>query len=99
MQGPNNDKSTLETIIKTYEHHPNINLITEHIQKENNEFNINVASVGQINKVMKGLNPKKATGLDKIPVIIVKLAANVIDSHLTNIIMTFQVMLSQIMQS
>ena len=29
---------------------------------------------------------KKATGADKIPVKIVKLAASVIDSHLTNII-------------
>ena len=29
---------------------------------------------------------KKATGTDKIPVKIVKLAASVIDSHLTNII-------------
>ena len=32
------------------------------------------------------MNPKKATGPDKIPVKIVKLAASVIDSHLTNII-------------
>ena len=32
------------------------------------------------------MNPRKATGPDKIPVKIVKLAVNVIDSHLTNII-------------
>ena len=32
------------------------------------------------------VNPKKATGPNKIPVKIVKLAASVIDSHLTNII-------------
>ena len=86
LQGSNNDKSTVETIIKTYEHHPSIKLIKEHIQKENNDFNIKAASVGQINKIIKGLNPKKATGPDKIPVKIVKLAASVIDSHLTNII-------------
>ena len=36
--------------------------------------------------MIKGLSSKKATGPDKIPVKIVKLAANVIDSHLTNII-------------
>ena len=36
--------------------------------------------------MIKGLNSKKATGPDKIPVKIVKLAASVIDSHLTNII-------------
>ena len=72
MQGSNNDKSTAETI--------------EHIQIENNDFNIKATSVGQINKIIKGLNPKKATGPDKIPVKIVRLAASVIDSHLTNII-------------
>ena len=32
------------------------------------------------------MNPRKATGPDKIPVKIVKLAVNVIDSPLTNII-------------
>ena len=86
MQDFDNDKSTVETIIKTYEHHPSIELIKENIQKEKNEFNIKAASVGQINKIIKGLNPKKATGPDKIPVKIVKLATSVIDSHLTNII-------------
>ena len=30
------------------------------------------------------MKPKKATGLDKIPVKIVKLAASVVDSHLNN---------------
>ena len=102
MQGSNNDKSTIETIIKTYGRrfklnsikHPSIKLIKEHIQKGNNAFNIKAASVGQINKIIKSLNLKKATGPDKIPVKIVKLAASVIDSHLTNIIMTFQIMLS-----
>ena len=86
MQGSNNDKSTVEKIIKTYEHHPSIKLIKEHIQKENNEFNVKAASAGQIKKIIKGFNPKKAAGLDKVPVKIVKLAASVIDSHLTNII-------------
>ena len=86
MQGSNNDKSNVETIIKTYEHHPSIELIKEHIQNENNGFNIKADSVGQINKIIKGLSPKKATGPDKILAKIVKLAASVIDSHLTNII-------------
>ena len=91
LQGSNNDKSTVETIIKTYEHHPSIKLIKEHIQKENNDFNIKAASVGQINKIIKGFNPKKATGPDEIPVKIVKLGVSAIDFHLTNTsIMTFQ---------
>ena len=78
LQGSNSDKSTVETIIKTYGNHPSIKLIKEHIQKENNDFNVKAASVGEINKIIKSLNPKKATGPDKIPV--------KIDSNLTNII-------------
>ena len=65
LQGSNNDKSTVETIIKTYEHHPSIKFIKEHIQKESNGFNIKAASVGQINKMIEGSKPKKATGPDK----------------------------------
>ena len=70
------------------------------IQALNNDFNIKVASVGQISKIIKGLNPKKETGPDKIPVKIVKLVASVVDFHLSYIIniMTFQMMLSQILQ-
>ena len=86
LQGCNNGKFTAETIIKTYEHHPSIKLIQKHIQKEDNDFNIKAASAGQIHRIIKGLNPKKATGPDKIPVKIVKLAASEIDSHLINII-------------
>ena len=86
LQGSNNNKSTVETIIKIYEHHPSIKLIEAHIQKENNDFNIKAASVGQINNIINGSSPKKATGTDLIPVKIVKLATSVIDSHLSNII-------------
>ena len=70
------------------------------IQALNNDFNIKVARAGQISKIIKGLNPKKETGPDKIPVKIVKLVASVVDFHLSYIIniMTFQMMLSQILQ-
>ena len=40
----------------------------------------------KVNKILKHLRPKKATGPDKIPFKIVKPAANIIDSYLTNII-------------
>ena len=66
------DKSTVKTIIKTYEYPLSIKLI-----KKDNEFNIKAASVGQINKVIKGLNAKKTRGPNKIPVRIVKLGASV----------------------
>ena len=39
----------------------------------------------KINKIIKRFNPKKATEPDKIPVKMVKLATNIIDSHLKNI--------------
>ena len=42
LQDSNNDKSSVEKIIKTYEHYPRIKLIKEHIQKENN-FNVKAA--------------------------------------------------------
>ena len=71
MQGPNDDKSIVEIIIKANEYHPNIKLIKELILKENNDFNIKAASVGQINKIIKSLNPKKTAGPNKIPVKIV----------------------------
>ena len=40
----------------------------------------------KVNKILKHLRPKKATGPDKIPIKTVKPAANIIDSYLTNII-------------
>ena len=83
MQDSNNDKSKAEIIIKTYEHHPSIKLIKVLIPKENNNFNIKAAIVKQINKIIKGFNPKKATWPEKIPVKIVKLSTSIIDSHLT----------------
>ena len=40
----------------------------------------------EINKIIKDINPKKATGLDKTPPKIIKLSANIVDSHFTSII-------------
>ena len=55
LQDSNNNKSTVETIIKTYEHHPNFKLIKESTPKENSNINSKAASIGQINKIIKGL--------------------------------------------
>ena len=44
------------------------------------------AKVEQVNKILRSINSRKATGPDKIPPKIVKMSANIIDSHLTNII-------------
>ena len=50
------------------------------------EFKIEQAKVEKVNKILRKVNSKKATWLDKIPPKIVKMSANIINSHLTNII-------------
>ena len=45
-----------------------------------------LATAVEINNIIKHLNAKKATGTDKVPVRIIKLAVNIIDSHITKII-------------
>ena len=50
------------------------------------QFKIEEAKVEQINKILRNINARKAAGPDKIPPKIVKVSANVINSHLTNII-------------
>ena len=50
------------------------------------QFKIEEAKVEQINKILRNINARKAAGPEKIPPKIVKVSANVINSHLTNII-------------
>ena len=42
---------------------------------------ISTATAEKINKIIKELDPKKATGLYKIPPKVVEMSANAIDSH------------------
>ena len=71
--------------IKHYKNHPSIETINKICTKKEN-FDIPTATTEEINKIMKELDPKKATGLDKIPSKIAKMSANVVDSHLGNVI-------------
>ena len=80
-----NDVYCIKQIIKKFESHPsiveikkNINIIEKSTIKE--------ATVSGINTLLKSVNAKKATGPDNILPKLVKLSANVIDSHLCNII-------------
>ena len=80
-----NDVYCVKQIIKKFESHPsiveikkNINIIEKSTIKE--------ATVSGINTLLKSVNAKKATGPDNILPKLVKLSANVIDSHLCNII-------------
>ena len=76
----------MEEIIKTYENHPSIKLIKDNVLSEDKDFTIELVTVVEINNIIKDLNSKEVTGPDESPVKIVKLAANVTDLHLTNII-------------
>ena len=51
-------------------------------QNETVNFDFPTAKVEDTNKIIKSLNPRKATGPDGIPVKILKITRNVIDSHL-----------------
>ena len=83
---PNEDNTIVKNIIKQYENHSTIINIKNHIDSPAIRFDIPTAKIEHINKIIENINPKKATGPDKIPPKMVKLSANIIDSHLMNII-------------
>ena len=81
-----NDGYCVKQIIKKFENHPSIVEIKKNINIVE-KFTIKETTVSDINTLLKSVNTKKATGPDKSPPPkLVKLSANVIDSHLCNII-------------
>ena len=72
-----NDEETVNKILKHYENHPSVSKIKLN-QNETLNFDFPAAEVEDINKIIKSLNPRKATGPDGIPVKILKIARNVI---------------------
>ena len=79
-----NDSLITKQIIEKYKNHPSIKAI-QHTFPLKKEFKIEEAKVEQINKNLRNTNSRKAAGPDEIPPEIVKMSANIIDSHLTNI--------------
>ena len=79
------DKVTVGEIIEKYKNHPSILAINNSFQIEK-VFNLPTPSTEEINKIIKTLDIKKATGPDGIPSKFINMSANVIDSHLRNII-------------
>ena len=55
----------------------------EYNQNETLNFDFPTGKVEDINKIIKSLNPRKATGPDGIPGKILKIARNVFDPHIT----------------
>ena len=49
-------------------------------------FKIKEVTVEQVNEILRNINSRKAPGQDKILSKIVKMLANIVDSHLTDII-------------
>ena len=82
-----NDSLITKRNIEKYKNHPSIKAIQDTFPVKK-EFKIEEAKVEQINKVLRNINSRKATGPDKTPPKIVKMSANIIDFHLTNIINT-----------
>ena len=72
----------MKSIIKHYENYSSIINIKNHIDSPATRSDIPTAKIEDINKIIKNINPKKATGPDKIPPNIVRLLAKIIDSHL-----------------
>ena len=75
---PKIDEKTIREIIENYRNHPSI-IKTKEIVKEKPIFDFPEVTTEDINKIIKSLNPNKATVPDRI-------RPNVIDSHLAFII-------------
>ncbi len=81
-----NDKENVSKIINQYGNHPSITKIKQHLPIPTQRFTIPMATKGHINKILKNLNTKKATGPDGIPPKLVKLVADTLDEPITFII-------------
>ena len=79
------EKEIVATIIDKFRNHPSIISIKNEF-RPTAKLNFKAATVDQINKIIRNLDAKKATGPDKIPVKVVKMSAYIINKRLTNII-------------
>ena len=79
------DETTEEKIIDAYQDHTSAVAIKSFVT-QNSQFNLLQATTQDIDKIINSLSSNKATGPGSIPVKSIKLSANAIDSHLTNII-------------
>ena len=86
-KGQADDIVSVDAIISNYKNHPSIDQIRKKCSNPK-IYSFPEAKKEEINILIKRLNPKKATGPDGIPLKIIKLSADVIDKHLTNIINT-----------
>ena len=84
-ENPLLDEATVRKIIDTYQDHSSVIAIKSSVT-QNSKFNLPHATTQDITKIINSLSSNKASGSDSIPVKFTRLSANVIDSHLANII-------------
>ena len=77
--------SVVKNHLSVVKNHPSV-AKTKETYKHFGNFDLPKASPKDINKIIKSLNSKKAAGPNKIPFKLVKLAANIIDCHICNIL-------------
>ena len=68
---PKLDQKTIREIFENYRNHSNF-IKTKEIVKEKTIFDFPEATIEDINKIIKSLNPNKITGPDRIPLNIIK---------------------------
>ena len=81
------DEKTATEVISTYSKHPSIQIIKSSFDF-NSKFELPKPSASDINKIITCLDTNKATGPDGISAKYVKMSANIINCHLSNIIAT-----------
>ena len=85
---PIEDGHTVDLIIEKFRDNPIIVKIKQNVNAQTNlaSFSFPQATKDEINCILKNINPKKSTGPDKIPPKLVKIAADILDSPLSEII-------------
>ena len=85
-------KMVLHNIIRKYENHSSITKIKNsmpvksHLSSNNTLASVRQVTSDEVNLILKSLNAKKASGTDKIPTKLVKLASNYLSKPLATAI-------------
>ena len=79
------DNDDVESILASHSDHPSIKTIQERSQNYGT-FNFKMVPMNDVHKLLKSTNPRKATGCDRIPPKLLKLAADELAYPVTNLI-------------
>ena len=80
-------KRIVSNNIKKYENHSSINMsVKSHLSSNNTLASARRVTSDEVNLILKSLNTKKASGTDKIPTKLVKLASNFLSKPLATAI-------------